>query len=63
MVDYTHFMIRDQLMLTLSKTETASIILQEDNLKIYQVQGGGVELAQQALNLIQTTSQFEAEKK
>ncbi len=38
------------------------LIIAEDNLKVYQVQGGGVELGTQALNLIQTTSQFEAEK-
>jgi polysaccharide biosynthesis transport protein len=38
------------------------LIIAEDNVKVYQVQGGGVELGTQALNLIQTTSQFEAEK-
>ena len=38
------------------------LVVAEDNLKVYQIQGGGVELGQQALNLIQTTSQFEAEK-
>ena len=38
------------------------LIVAEDNLKVYQIQGGGVELNQQALNLIQTTSRFEAEK-
>lgn len=38
------------------------LILAEDNLKIYQVQGGGIQLGEQALNLINTTSQFEAEK-
>ncbi len=38
------------------------LIVAEDNVKVYQIQGGGVELGQQALNLIQTTSQFEAEK-
>ncbi|MCB9207968.1 MAG: polysaccharide biosynthesis tyrosine autokinase [Ignavibacteriales bacterium] len=38
------------------------LITAEDNLKVYQIQGGGVELGQQALTLIQTTSQFEADK-
>jgi capsular exopolysaccharide synthesis family protein len=38
------------------------LIIAEDNLKVYQLQGRGVELGQQALNLIQTTSKFEAEK-
>lgn len=38
------------------------LILAEDNLKVYQIQGGGVELGQQALTLIQTTSEFEAER-
>ncbi len=38
------------------------LILAEDNLKVYQLQGGGVELGQQASNLIQTASQFEADK-
>lgn len=38
------------------------LIVAEDNVRVYQIQGGGIELGQQALNLIQTTSQFEAEK-
>ena len=38
------------------------LILAEENLKTYQLQGGGVQLNQQALTLIQTTTQFEAQK-
>lgn len=38
------------------------LIVAEDNLRIYQAQGGGIELGQQTLTLIQTTAQFEADK-
>ncbi|MCB0748248.1 MAG: polysaccharide biosynthesis tyrosine autokinase, partial [Ignavibacteriae bacterium] len=38
------------------------LIVAEDNLKVYQLQGGGVQLGEQALNLIQMSSEFEAEK-
>lgn len=38
------------------------LMVAEDNLKIYQLQAGGIELGQQAMNLIQTISRFEAEK-
>lgn len=38
------------------------LVLAEEDLKVYQLQGGGVELGQQAMNLIQTISQFEAQK-
>ncbi len=38
------------------------LILAEEELKKYQLKGGGVQLNQQALTLIQTTTQFEAEK-
>lgn len=34
----------------------------EDNLRVYQLQGGGVQLGEQALNLIQTASEFEADQ-
>ncbi|MBK8944294.1 MAG: polysaccharide biosynthesis tyrosine autokinase [Ignavibacteriae bacterium] len=34
----------------------------EDDLRVYQAQGGGVELGEQALNLIRTTSEFEADQ-
>ncbi|MCP5062393.1 MAG: polysaccharide biosynthesis tyrosine autokinase [Ignavibacteriae bacterium] len=38
------------------------LIVAEDNLRIHQAQGGGIELGQQALTLIQTTAQFEADR-
>lgn len=38
------------------------LIVAEDNLRIHQSQGGGVELGQQASTLIQTTAQFEANR-
>ncbi|MEE9432513.1 MAG: polysaccharide biosynthesis tyrosine autokinase [Melioribacteraceae bacterium] len=38
------------------------LIVAEDNLRIYQSQGGGIELGQQATTLIHTVAQFEADK-
>ncbi len=38
------------------------LVVAEDNLKVFQLQGGGVKLGDQALNLIQITSQFEADR-
>jgi len=38
------------------------LVLSEDNLKVFQLQGGGVKLGEQALNLIQISSQFEADR-
>ena len=39
------------------------LMVAEDDIKVYQLQGGGgVQLGEQALNLIQTTSEFDAEK-
>ncbi len=38
------------------------LAIAEDDLRVYQAQGGGVELGEQALNLIRTTSEFEADQ-
>ncbi|MCB0749281.1 MAG: polysaccharide biosynthesis tyrosine autokinase, partial [Ignavibacteriae bacterium] len=49
--------------LTVQKEEKFNeLMIAEDNIKVYQLQGGGIELGQQASSLIGTLSQFESQR-